>query len=78
MVDERHYRHFLRDLQQVGRLPYNYLSEQNYVVLKMTLRHVPSVSFLAVSWVTDQCHGQVSARARARSCGWSQGALPQC
>ena len=61
VVDERHYRHFLRDLQQVGRIPYHYLPEQNYVVLKMTLRHIPGVHFLALSWVTDQCHGQVRA-----------------
>ena len=59
VVDERHYRHFLRDLQQVGRLPYHYLPEQNYVILKMQLRPIPDVHFLAMSWVTDQCHGQV-------------------
>ena len=27
----------------------------------MTLRHIPGVHFLALSWVTDQCHGQVRA-----------------
>lgn len=51
--DESQYRHFLRDLEMRGRLPRYYLPEANYALCKMKSKVIHDVSFLAMSWMTD-------------------------
>ncbi|ESN98920.1 hypothetical protein HELRODRAFT_162389 [Helobdella robusta] len=52
--DETQYRHFLRDLEMRGRLARFYLPETNYALCKMKSKMIHDVSFLAMSWMTDE------------------------
>lgn len=57
--DERQFRLKIRDLQVLGKLPYHYLKDQNFTVCKLQSKIQPGLEFLALSWHTDECMGDV-------------------
>ncbi|CAD5122801.1 DgyrCDS11207 [Dimorphilus gyrociliatus] len=55
MTDDKHYRKVLFDFQKMGRFPYHYLPENNFVLAKLKDRSVPDRKLLVMSWLTDDC-----------------------
>ena len=55
--DDKRFRDKLKDLQLMGKLPFHYLPYQNYAICKLQSRRDPSMEFIAMSWVTDECFG---------------------
>ncbi|ELU07636.1 hypothetical protein CAPTEDRAFT_211677 [Capitella teleta] len=59
--DEKQYRHYLKDMENKGRLRRYYLPDSNFVVVKMRGRQNPRNKFLAISWMTDECQGKLKS-----------------
>lgn len=59
--DEKQYRHYLKDMENKGRLKRYYLPEANYLIIKMRGRQNPRNKFLAISWMTDECQGKLKS-----------------
>ena len=64
--DEKHYKLYLRDLELQGRLPKNYLPENNFVISKMRTKSWPCMEFIAISFHTDECFGKLRSTSLFR------------
>ncbi len=57
-LDDKEFRHKLKALQLLGKLPFHYLPEKNYVIAKLQKKGSSDVEFIVVSWVTDECQNR--------------------
>ena len=57
-LDDKLFQLKIKERQQSKKMPLHYLSDNNYAAIQLRSKFLPRVSFIALSWVTNESLGQ--------------------